>query len=373
MPLSAAGSRIDAFLAGALPLSRSRIQALIDEARISLDDRHVSRSSERLRGGERVRVREPAPLPAELVAEDLPLDVLFEDADLLVVNKAAGMAVHPGAGNPRGTVANAVLFRCPDVAIGGELRPGIVHRLDKDTSGVLVVCKNDQALDIVARAFATRRVDKRYLAWCIGRPRDLAPGASFELVTGHRRSDGTDRRRFTTKDPAPSSGGTSPASPSHSRMAHSRFVITAWRDGISAVDVELLTGRTHQIRAHLADIGNPLVQDALYGGAHTDRRMKPSAVHDAVKALDRQALHAASIAFVHPTTGTHLRFIAPLPPDLALLDAAMRGEETPASLRSRGPTNVFARAVASPLQTPTPPTTRAAGAPRTDRAPRGTP
>ncbi len=311
VPLEAAGARLDAFLAARMPLSRSRLDALIGDARVTVDGR-AAKKSDKLRGGEVVCVVEPAPAPAELVPQDLPLAVLYEDDDLLVVDKAAGMPVHPGAGNPDGTVANAVLFRCPGVAVGGERRPGIVHRLDKDTSGVLVVCKNDASLAATARAFAERRVDKRYRAYCLGRPREDA----FELVTGHRRATG-DRRRFTTKVPPPTeaSGG---------RLARSRFVVTASIDGVSALDVELLTGRTHQIRAHLADIGHPLAQDALYGGGHAEKRLRPGAVHDAVAALKRQALHAATLALAHPRTGTQLRFEAPLPADLLRLDEALR-------------------------------------------------
>src|SRR5688500_6267141 len=158
------GTRLDAWLATATPLSRSRLKALVEEGRVLVDGR-APRASEKLRGGERVELREPPPAPIALVAEDLPLAIPFEDDYLLVIDKAAGMAVHPGAGIASGTVANAVLFRCPGVSVGGEQRPGIVHRLDKDTSGVLVVAKNGTAHEALARAFAERSVDKRYAAW----------------------------------------------------------------------------------------------------------------------------------------------------------------------------------------------------------------
>lgn len=316
--LDDAGQRLDAFIAAHTPLSRSRAKQLIDDARVTVDHRGA-KGSEKLRGGEVVVVIEPAPAAVELVPQDIPLDVLFEDDHLLVINKRAGMAVHPGAGNPSGTVANAVLFRCPKVTIHGELRPGIVHRLDKDTSGVLVVCKSAGVLSTLQKAFADRLVDKRYTAWCLGRPREDA----FELITGHRRGGaGADRRRFTTKLPPPSDAE---ATASATRRAHTRFSVTASRDGASALDVELLTGRTHQIRAHLADIGHPLIQDELYGGGNADKRIKPGPVRDAVLALKRQALHARMIAFEHPAApGTQLRFEAPLPPDLSRVDLALR-------------------------------------------------
>lgn len=276
-------------------------------------DRRAARASERLKGGERVEVQEPPAVPIELVPQDLPLAVVWEDEDLLVVNKPTGMAVHPGAGVPDGTVANAVRFRCPGITIGGELRPGIVHRLDKDTSGLLVICKNDVAMQALGRAFAERRVEKRYTAMCLGRP----DRESFDLVTGHRRATG-DRRRFTTKIPPPSMDGGAV------RRAHSRFTVMASAEGASILDVELLTGRTHQIRAHLADLGHPLLQDALYGGGHAEKRLRPSPVRDAVVQLQRQALHARAIAFAHPRTGSPLAFTSQLPDDLARVDHAIR-------------------------------------------------
>ncbi len=319
--LDDAGTRLDAFIAAHTPLSRSRVQGLIEDARVTINDRAAGKGSEKLRGGEHIVLVEPAAVPVELIAEDIALEVLFEDAHLLVINKAAGMAVHPGAGIASGTVANAVLHRCPNVTIGGELRPGIVHRLDKDTSGVLVVCKTDAALQAMTKAFAERRIDKRYSAWCLGRPRE----DDVELITGHRRG-GADRRRFTTKMPPPEESVTQTGATAV-RRAHSRFHLFVSRDGASALDVELLTGRTHQIRAHLSDIGHALLQDELYGGGHADKRVRPGPVRDAVLLLKRQALHARTIAFEHPTrAGTQLRFEAPLPPDVARVDAAIRAD-----------------------------------------------
>ena len=287
------------------------MQALVEQGRVRVDD-VIARASVRLRGGEHVEVVEPQPAPTTLVPQDVQLVVLYEDDDLLVIDKPAGLVVHPGPGHPDGTVANAVLFRCPGISIGGERRPGIVHRLDKDTSGLLVVAKNDDTQRALAASFADRRVEKRYLAYALGCP----DRQQFELVTGHRRADG-DRRRFTTRVLAPDKEGIV-------RRAHSRFVVTACADGASAIEVELLTGRTHQIRAHLADIGHALLQDELYGGGRSDKRLRPGPVRNAVLQLHRQALHAWRLAFAHPRSGQQVSFEAALPPDLALVDRAIR-------------------------------------------------
>ncbi len=316
VPARERGERLDAVIARLLPvLSRSRAAALVDEARVTVDGRRC-RGSQRLRGGEIVVVAVPAPAPAMPVPEDLPLSILFSDDDLCVIDKPAGLVVHPGPGHDRGTLANALLFRFPGLSVGGERRPGIVHRLDKDTSGVIVVAKNDEALRALARQFHDRVVDKRYVAVCCGVPGDT--GRPFDVVTGHARA-ANDRRRFTSKLPVPADdsarGGL--------RRAASRFAVRASRDGVAVVDVELFTGRTHQIRVHLADRGHPLLQDALYGGAHAERRLKPGPVKDAVGGLFRQALHAASLAFTHPKTGARLRFESPLPADLAAVVAAV--------------------------------------------------
>jgi 23S rRNA pseudouridine1911/1915/1917 synthase len=307
VPEAALGTRLDAFLASAMPgSSRSRLQQLIEAARVTLDGK-PGRSAQKLNGGEQVVVIEPAPVPTELLPEDIPLAILFEDDDVLVIDKPAGLVMHPGAGNPTGTLANAILFHAPGVSIGGESRPGIVHRLDKDTSGVLVAAKNELAHRGLAAAFAARTVDKRYTAFCLGRPRQ----DRFELTTGHKRAD-NDRRRFTTKVP-----------PEGSRLARSRFTVVVASSGVAELDVELFTGRTHQIRAHLADVGHALLQDELYGGGRAEKRIGPGAVRDVVARLARQALHARVLTFPHPRTGERLTFEAPLPDDLRALHEAL--------------------------------------------------
>lgn len=312
VPGSAAGTRLDAFLAEATELSRSRGKQLIDEGQVTVDGR-AARGSARLAGGETVVVRVPPVATTELTPQDLPLAVLLEDIDVLVIDKAAGMAVHPGAGVPDGTVANAVLFRCPGVAISGEQRPGIVHRLDKDTSGVLVIAKNDQAHHALAHAFAARLVHKRYAAFCLG----ALAATRVEWITGHRRADG-DRRRFTTRLPPPLKDG------GPIRRAHTVAHTVAVGGGASVLDVELHTGRTHQIRAHLADSGHPLLQDELYGGGRAQKRLPPGPVRDATAQLHRQALHARCLVFPHPRTGASITVEAPLPPELAAVDRAIR-------------------------------------------------
>lgn len=304
-------TRLDAFLGQHIAgISRSRAAALVDEGCVVIDGVVVTKSSHKLKANERIVVTMPSTAPTTLLPQDLPLSLVYDDADFCVVDKAAGVVVHPGAGHADGTIANALLFRFPGLSIGGERRPGIVHRLDKDTSGLLVVAKNDEAQRALARLFHDRSIDKRYVACCLGTPA-AGVGVPFDVVTGHHRSN-SDRRRYTTKLPPP----TDDASKSIRRAA-SRFVVRASRDGVSVVDVELLTGRTHQIRAHLSDLGHPLLQDELYGGVHAEKRLKPSPVRDAVAQLKRQALHAASLAFAHPKTGTQLRFESPLPADVA--------------------------------------------------------
>ncbi len=316
VPFSEQG-RVDAVVARLLPsLSRSRAAALIDEGRITIDGR-VPKSSQKVRGGAVVVVDVPPPVPAALVPEDLPMSVVFDDDDLCVLDKPAGLVVHPGPGHETGTLANALLFRFPRLSVGGERRPGIVHRLDKDTSGLIVVAKNDEALRALARQFHDRTVDKRYVAVCIGVPGEV--GRAFDVVTGHARAHG-DRRRFTSRLPVP---GDDSGRGGHRRAA-SRFCVRAARDGVAVVDVTLLTGRTHQIRVHLADRGHPLLQDALYGGAHAERRVRQGGVRDVVARLKRQALHAASLSLVHPRTGAPLSFASPLPDDLrAIVDAVV--------------------------------------------------
>jgi 23S rRNA pseudouridine1911/1915/1917 synthase len=312
VPAEAAGLRLDAFLARVhADLSRSRLQALIDEGRITVDGASA-KASRKLRGGEAIVVEVPDPVPAAPVPQDLPLRILHEDADVVVLDKAAGVVVHPAAGVHEGTLVNALLFHVKDLGgIGGELRPGIVHRLDRETSGCLVVAKHETALATLQRAFKERTVEKRYIALCHG-----APAAdAFTLDTPYGRHP-TDRKRFT---------GRKPVGPSRRAVSHVR-VLERFA-GAALVEVELETGRTHQIRVHLAEAGHPLLADAVYGGTRREARLAPGdPVRRAAAAIGRQALHARFLSFPHPRTGAPLAFEAPIPADFAAALAVLRGE-----------------------------------------------
>jgi len=293
-----AGMRLDRILAARLPeLSRARLQQLITDGSVRVAGA-PAKSSLRPRAGAEIEVRVPEPRPAELLPEDLRLPVLYQDDDLLVIDKPAGMAVHPGAGIASGTVVHGLLHQVRGLlGIGGELRPGIVHRLDKETSGCLAVAKTETALRGLQAEFKSRRVEKRYLAIVHGSPAD-----SGQLDTLHGRHP-IDRKRFSSK------------------VREGRRAVTRWRvrgraPGAALVEVELLTGRTHQIRAHFADAGFPLLADALYGGRKREARLRPDApLRRAAEAIGRQALHASTLGFLHPRTGVPVQCQAPLPPD----------------------------------------------------------
>ncbi len=310
-PPEARGERLDQHLARVFPdLTRSRIQGLIEAGHVRADGRPV-KASLRLRGGEHLSVEVPAPVAAAPEAEELPLEVLHEDKDLVVVNKAAGMVVHPGAGHASGTLVNALLHRVKDLAgVGGELRPGIVHRLDKDTTGCLVVAKHERALVALQKAFKTRAVEKTYLALVHGKPR---PEGRIETLYGRHP---VHRQKFTGK------------------VKEGKPAVTVFRtreqyDGAALVEVDLLTGRTHQIRVHLSESGHPLLCDALYGAGRKGR----GRVADAQEALGRQALHAWRLSFPHPRTGKEVKLEAPLPEDFQEALARLRG--APAASRTR--------------------------------------
>jgi len=307
-----AGERIDALIAATVPaLSRAQVQRLIEGARVRIHGAVVAKPGQRVRAGDAVEVDVPPAEPLELVAEDLPIAVLYEDADLIAVDKPAGMVVHPAAGHARGTLVNALLFHCRDLSgIGGALRPGIVHRLDKDTSGAMVVAKSDRAHAALGAAFAAKSrgepggIVREYLGIAAPPP----PAGAGTLRTRYGRHP-TDRKRFS------------------SRVATGKPAVTHWTAieplaGAALVRFRLETGRTHQIRVHAADHGWPLLGDPLYG-----RTPRPLAA--IATALGRQALHAARLELDHPVTGARLHLESPLPADLA---AAL------ARLRALGPT-----------------------------------
>jgi 23S rRNA pseudouridine1911/1915/1917 synthase len=296
-----AGERLDRWLAGRFAdLSRARLQALIEEGAVRVDGRSV-RASSRVKAGQSVEVTVPAPAPAVPQPEDIPLRVVYEDRHLLVVDKAAGLVVHPGAGTAAGTLVNALLHRVKDLSgIGGVLRPGIVHRLDRGTSGLLVVAKDDATHRALARQFASRTVDKEYLAVVLGRPRRAT--GTIEAAIGR---DPVHRKRMSVCAP-------------RGRGARTSYTVAETLDGSALLRVQIHTGRTHQIRVHLASIGHPVAGDAVYGG----RKLAATGsvrLRDAVAALDRPALHAARLTFTHPANGERVSFESPLPGDLATL------------------------------------------------------
>ena len=323
----AAGARIDQWLAAQLApdLSRSRIQALIRDGQVSVDGAVERSQGRRLAAGERIRLVLPEPAPAAPAAEDIPLAVLYEDDDLIVIDKPAGLVVHPGAGNPTGTLVNALIRHCGASlsGIGGVRRPGIVHRLDKDTSGVLVVAKNDRAHRALSEAFAdhgrTGDLERAYDALVWGAPARMT--GTVDAPLGRSAADRT--RRAVV-----------PEGRADARRAVTHFTVRerfgedarGTRQPVAAlVECRLETGRTHQIRVHMAHIGHPLVGDRDYGRAFLTKANKLAPpLGDLVRAFPRQALHARLLAFRHPSTGAPMRFEAPLPADLAELVEGFR-------------------------------------------------
>lgn len=295
--------RLDQFLAAALEdFSRSRLQALVREQAVLVNGR-PSRAAQRLKNGDRISLTIPEPVPAEPQAENLPLEVMYEDESLLVVNKAAGMVVHPAAGHVDGTLVNALLYHCRDLAgIGGVLRPGIVHRLDQDTSGLLVVAKNDFSHQGLAAQFKEHSITREYQALVHGRP--VPPQGSFFSMIG--------RHPLKRKQMASVDKGGRPARTHYQVL---KYFIDA---GCAHLSLRLETGRTHQIRVHLSEAGYPLVGDRVYNKKGISRGGREEYVA-LLRAFSRQALHAGKLGFIHPETGVYLEFSSPLPDDFRSL------------------------------------------------------
>jgi 23S rRNA pseudouridine1911/1915/1917 synthase len=291
LTLDESGERLDRALAVRLPaLSRSQLQRLIREGHVRVDG-HAVKASYRLEGGERVIVTLPEPQETDLIPQAIPLDIRFEDDDLLVVNKRAGMVVHPAPGHADGTLVNAVLAHCPDLpGIGGEKRPGIVHRLDRDTSGLIIVAKNDQALRHLQRQFKQRSVRKKYLALVEGIPQQRR--ALIDAPIG--RNPGNRKQMAVI---APGSGA-------QSRPARTRYEVVGTYDGYALLACFPETGRTHQIRVHLRFIAHPIAGDEVYGFRR--RRLD----------IERHFLHAAGLTFRRPHDEQELSLEAELPEDL---------------------------------------------------------
>jgi 23S rRNA pseudouridine1911/1915/1917 synthase len=303
------GKRLDLFLAEQLPeQSRSQIQRYVREGCILLNAAHA-KAGTRIKEGDLVKGRIPAPTASEVLPEDLPIRFIYEDTDIVVVDKPPGMTVHPAGRMQSGTLVNALLFRLHDLqGVGGVLRPGIVHRLDKGTSGVMVVAKNDLAHEALVRQFQKREVKKIYLALVYGKVE-----AEEGVITAPLGRHPTDRKRFSLRTRAP-------------KEALTQWLVKERFEGITFVQVAPKTGRTHQIRVHMASINYPLVGDPLYTKKRRLAQIDDPLLRGRIEALGRQALHASRIAFRHPTTGKTVEFTAPLPADIENILEVLRGK-----------------------------------------------
>ena len=288
------GQRLDRFLVSVLEgWSRSHVQKLIADGHVTIDSRHA-RPNLTVRDGERVAVEIPDVVPSEVVGEALPLEILYQDADLAVLNKPAGLVVHPGAGHPSGTLVNALLHHITDLSgIGGESRPGIVHRLDRGTSGVMVIAKNDTAHQELSRQFQDREVEKEYIALVWG---VVQAGRRIDAAIGR---DPANRQKMSARA-------------KHARSAVTRITRARHLPGVTLCQVAIHTGRTHQIRVHLSAIGHPIVGDSVYGGV----RRRVAGDLRAVLRLERPFLHAERLSFTHPRDERRMEFTVPLPADL---------------------------------------------------------
>jgi 23S rRNA pseudouridine1911/1915/1917 synthase len=328
----AAGQRLDQFLAPHLDVSRARVQEIIADQKVLVNDA-PAKASLKLRGGERITVLTPAPRPPlRAMAENIPLDIVYEDDDLAIINKAAGMMVHAGAGavgpngedeRNRGTLVNALLHHFATLsAVGGELRPGIVHRLDKETSGLIIVAKNDEAHRKLAAQFAKREVKKTYIALVHGWPKK-----DRGTINAPISRDPVRRIRMTTRG----TGG---------REAISHYTVVRRLDTafgkFTLVEVKIDTGRTHQIRVHMASLSHAVVGDALYGAPKEMRARRGRATDEgAAISLPRNFLHAAQLELTHPRTGERIALTSPLPPELQAFLSTVE-KDVPSSASTKG-------------------------------------
>jgi 23S rRNA pseudouridine1911/1915/1917 synthase len=302
VPPTSAGKRLDVFLASEITdVSRSQLSRHVAEGAVTVNGA-TSAPSHKLRAGDVVVWTPPPVAPTELVAEEIPLSIVHEDRWLVVVDKPPGLVVHPAAGHAAGTLVNALLAHCRDLrGIGGELRPGIVHRIDKDTSGLLVVAKDDATMNALAAEFKAHTIERVYEALVVGKP--PGPGGRIETLYGR---DPKDRKKFS------------------SRVRAGKRAVTNWKvverwPGAARVEARLETGRTHQVRVHMAALGCPLLADKMYG-----RTPKDPALRLVAEQLGRQALHARTLGFVHPATKKAMTFTSELPADLRAALAALR-------------------------------------------------
>jgi 23S rRNA pseudouridine1911/1915/1917 synthase len=301
--------RLDAVVALLLPdVSRSYAAALVRDGHIKVDQ-IVRKPSYKVKTGERLTGVLPEPEPAGILPEPIPIDLIHEDAHLIVLNKPAGLVVHPAAGHSSGTLVNGLLHHCPDLdGIGGQRRPGVVHRLDKDTSGIMLVAKTDRAHQTLSAQFKKRHIQKTYLALVQGSPK--APEGTIDLPIGRHP---TDRKKISTIS------------------RHAREAVTVWRirerfEGCNLLEVDLKTGRTHQIRVHCKAMGHPIVGDPVYGirSPHRFAAKRKQALYQLLATARRQMLHAHQLTFTHPVSNELLSFTAPVAEDMEALLGSLR-------------------------------------------------
>lgn len=293
-----AGQRLDLFLASRhTSITRSRIQRLIEEGLVKVNNKQT-KAGHKVREGETIEVTIPDTQAIEAIPQPIPLDILYEDSSVIVVNKPAGLVVHPAAGNHTGTLVNALLYHCKDLSgIGGKLRPGIVHRLDKDTTGVLVSAKTDKDHQSLAGQFKKHSIKRKYIALVHGVIKEES--GKIEAVIGRHQ---TDRKKMSVKT-------------RRGKAAITHFKVIGRFDGFTLLELTLETGRTHQIRVHVSSINHPIVGDQVYGGKERVANIKDAKIRKVVKELKRQALHAAVLGFIHPESKKYMEFQAPLPKD----------------------------------------------------------
>lgn len=308
--------RLDVFITSRVPdLTRSAVRRLIELNRVLVDE-EPAKPSLKLKGGEQVVIEIPPPVPAAPAAEEIPLEILYEDGDVVVLNKPAGMSVHPGAGTPGGTVVNALLAHCDDLSgIGGEIRPGIVHRIDKDTTGVIVVAKHDRSHLGLAEQFREHTIKRVYVALVYGSPK--TDKGRIESAIGRHP---VERKKMS-------------GSARHGKHSVTHWKVTGRFGPVSVVELRLETGRTHQIRVHLSEAGFPLLGDPVYGGAGRLSCVKDTRLRTLIRELGRQALHARTLGFIHPITGGYLEFSAPVPEDMQRIIEHLEAQQPPDSIR----------------------------------------